>query len=706
MLNERDAKSLLKRYGITTTNPTIARSAEEAHAHVVALDGPAALKVVSSAIVHKAAVGGVVLDVSPATAAAAYERIVKAVSAAQPGAPIEGVLVEEMLPPGLEVFLGARLDAEFGPVVLVGYGGGNVERGTRPAAALAPLNEDKAGALIEEAFGKALPASAQVRLAKYLMAIAGPGGLIEREGVRELDINPVIVNGDGAVAADAVIHLADEGRRGSSADLREQIELRRARLAGLDALFDPKAIAVVGASAQPDKLGYRIIKYHQEFGFKGPIYPIHPTATEILGLKAYPSVEAIPGPVDRTYVMVKAEHVPEVLAASARKGVKVAQVLTAGFSEWSSESGGDAGKSLEREIAETLHGQSLRMVGPNCIGTFSASARMSFGSPRNCPNKPGNITFISQSGTFAGDVIRRAKIMGLPVGRVLSAGNCLDLDPIDYLLFCEDDPATQLTAFYVETIRDPALFFRIAERASKPIVMLKGGTTSQGVIAASSHTAALATDAVLWDAAVRQSGILQVDTVDALLDALLIFSAHGELRGNRLGIFGSGGGVSVTTSDAAARAGLTIPPLAEKTAASLVRFGIPGTSVANPIDIPVWGLKEGERYILEDVINLLKDDGNLDSIIVYVEMGSIMDFAESDAEGLQQLEDICDSVLRSRPGGAKVTLALRSAGDKLQDDFVREQRVRLLPEGIAVFGTTTRAVLAQDKLFRMTRRPA
>ena len=138
----------------------------------------------------------------------------------------------------------------------------------------------------------------------------------------------------------------------------------------------------------------------------------------------------------------------------------------------------------------------------------------------------------------------------------------------------------------------------------------------------------------------------------------------------------------------------------------LVRFGVPGTSVANPIDIPVWGLKEGERYILEDVINLLKDDGNLDSIIVYVEMGSIMDFAESDAEGLQQLEDICDSVLRSRPGGAKVTLALRSAGDKLQDDFVREQRVRLLPEGIAVFGTTTRAVLAQDKLFRMTRRPA
>ena len=328
---------------------------------------------------------------------------------------------------------------------------------------------------------------------------------------------------------------------------------------------------------------------------------------------------------------------------------------------------------------------------------------MAMGAPRSCPTKPGSITFISQSGTFAGDVVRRARVQGLPVGQVLSCGNCLDLDLLDYLLFCEDDPHTRLIAFYAETIRDPALFFRAAERLSKPIVMLKGGTTEQGQTAASSHTAALATDAALWDAAIQKAGILQVDSIGDLMDALLIFAAHGELRGNRLGVFGSGGGVSVTASDAAARAGMSIVPLAAETAAALRRFGVPGTSVANPIDIPVWGLKEGGRYIMEELAGLLKRDPAVDSIICYVEMGSIMDFADSLADGQRELEEIGASIQRTEPAGPKLSLALRSAGDQVQDDFVRAQRTALLPHGIAVFGSAGQAVRAHAKLLRMTR---
>jgi len=459
------------------------------------------------------------------------------------------------------------------------------------------------------------------------------------------------------------------------------------------------------SSARPpsSKLGYRSIKNLLDFGYTGKIYPIHPAAESICGLKAYPSIQDIPGEVDRAYIAVGAAAVPGMLAQCAEKGVKVVQVLTAGFTEWS---GDDAarGRELEQDIRNVLSGTDMRMVGPNCIGTFSATSRMAMGAARYSPVHDKGITFISQSGTFAGDVVRRAQVQAIPVARVLSAGNCSDLDLVDYLLFCEDDPATTLTAFYAESIHDPGLFFRAACTARKPIVLLKGGTTEQGLTAASSHTAALATDKALWDAAVRQAGILQVDSIDDLMDALLIHSAHSSLHGNRLGIFGSGGGVSVTSSDAASRAGMAIPALAAATCEALERFGVPGTSVANPIDIPVWGLRDGDRLILADIINLLKTDANLDSLIVYIEMGSIMDFADDEEEGKRQLEEICDAVEEVRAEGPKVTLVLRSTGDQTQDDFVREQRAKLLKHGIAVFSSTSRAVRAHAKLYGLSSR--
>ena len=196
------------------------------------------------------------------------------------------------------------------------------------------------------------------------------------------------------------------------------IARRRARLPGLDALFGPKAIAFVGASTSKDKIGYHLIKNLVEFGFTGSIYPIHPTASEICGLKAYPTVKAIPHEVDRAFIAVGSNQVPGVLAECREKGVKVAQVLTAGFSEFSRDSA-----ELERRMLDQVADGPMRMVGPNCIGTFSASAKMAIGAARYNPVEPGNITFFSQSGTFAGDVVRRAQVWGLPLGRALSCGS-------------------------------------------------------------------------------------------------------------------------------------------------------------------------------------------------------------------------------------------------------------------------------------------
>jgi acyl-CoA synthetase (NDP forming) len=278
---------------------------------------------------------------------------------------------------------------------------------------------------------------------------------------------------------------------------------------------------------------------------------------------------------------------------------------------------------------------------------------------------------------------------------------------VDFLLFCAADPATTLIAFYSESIRDPGLFFRLARQIGKPVILFKGGTTEQGLVAAGSHTAALATDQTLWRAAVKQSGVLQVDSVDELMDAFLIHSAHGSLRGPGLGIFGSGGGVSVTCCDAAARVGLEVPSFSDATADALSRFGLPGTSVANPIDIPVWGLKEGERHIFGDIVEQLKRDAAVDAVVVYVEMGSIMDFSDSEADGVKEIESICASIASASAsaGGPHVCVALRSTGDKTQEDLVRRKRVELLERGIAVFPSTARAIRALQKLLVLSAKP-
>jgi acyl-CoA synthetase (NDP forming) len=667
------------------------------------------MKIVSAAIVHKVAAGGVRLGVTAELAEHVYAEIINACKVSNPSVTVDGVLLEEMVAGDVEIFLGSRVDPQYGGVVLLGIGGSGVEKGMPPMVGLAPITEKRARDMVETAIEarltKKLNLVAKQTLIRYLMAVAGPDGMLARGAVSELDVNPIIIDGDRCIAVDAVVQDLMENQSvhvRSITQTQKTIAERKIRLAGMKALFDPESIAFIGASTAPNKLGFRSIKNLRDFGYLGKIYPIHPTANVICGLKAYPSISDIPETVDRAYIAVGASAVPAMLSQCADKGVKVVQVLTAGFNEWSGEDDRSRGQQLEQQIKTFLLSTDMRMVGPNCMGTFSVTSRMAMGAARFNPTFPEGITFISQSGTFAGDVIRRAQVQAIPVARVLSAGNCSDLDLIDYLLFCEDDPATTLISFYTESINDPGLFFRIAEDALKPIILFKGGTTEQGLIAASSHTAALATDKALWDAAVKQSGLLQVDSIDELMDILLIHSAHSTLSGNRLGIFGSGGGVSVTSSDVASRANMQIPALSPSTSEALNRFGVPGTSVANPIDIPVWGLRDGHRLILTDIINLLKVDPNLDSIVVYVEMGSIMDFADSEADGRRQLQEICNSVVQATRLGPKISLALRSTGDQMQDDFVREQRSKLLGSGIAVFSSTARAIRANANLYQLS----
>lgn len=697
--NEVDSKRLIMDIGIEISQPILCVDESDVLKVRSKLPDHLAVKVVSPDITHKAVIGGVLLNVNPEGAVAAFHEVIENGRRANPDARIDGVLFEEMVPQGPELFIGGRVDLEYGPIVMVGLGGGKVER-LQPLTALGPISNDEARCLaiaaLEQVEVGANKEDYAVRLQQYLLAVGGEDGLLCSKAIRDVDINPVIVSNGRLIAADAVVICYDDEHGGppkTNADIRNHIGIREHEAERLSALFTPKSIAFIGASANPDKLGNRHVRNIQEFGFRGPIYPVHPRESEILGLNAYRTITDVPSRVDLAYVAVAAEHVPKEIGAAVKAKVKMVQVLTAGFSEWHGKDCKD-GISLEREISDLLQDGSTRMVGPNCMGTFSSERRLTLVAPRYSRAGTGSIAFVSQSGTFAADVVRRCCALDVAVGKVVSCGNCLDLKLVDYLMYLEQDPATKLIGVYAEAIDEPWLFFRYIRSMKTPVVMLKGGVTEEGVKAAQSHTAALATRDRLWSIAAPASGIVQVPTLEALIDVFNVFSTQGTVDGQKIAIFGSGGGVSVTCTDYATEAGFELAALSERSKKALESFGVPGTSVANPVDIPVWGLIRDGRHMTGPVLDALARDPNVDVLVAYVEVGTFMDFADGLETGLRQIDGLIDSVPDLSGSRASVALIFRKTASTEEDTYINRVTRALKDKGVCVFDSEVSAIRA------------
>jgi acyl-CoA synthetase (NDP forming) len=706
ILLEHQTKELLNRYDIPTTAARLATDAKIASGFAMDCDGPVAMKVASPDIIHKERVDGVRLNVNPADAATVFDEIISA-AATVDGARVEGVIVEPMVESGTEVIIGALCDPVFGPVVMFGAGGRKVEDQADVTFRLIPLDERDARQMIADVGGSILtksdlsPADRIIdTLVDILLSVGGLDGLVLAEGLVELDINPLIITGKSIIAVDAHAVTSADGPWDLVAlgvfDASKRTDLQNELYKALRPLFYPERIVVVGASAKPGKFGFRIIQNLVDFGFAGKLYAVHPSADHIYGCPAFPTVADLPETVDRAIIAIGAEKVLGALLECATQGVQVAQVLTAGFAEWSED-----GKALETAIKKIAKKTGMRIVGPNTIGSYCGAGRITMSTPRHTPEMHGGITFISQSGTYAWDMIHRSQVQGLPLGKSLSCGNCSDVIPTDYLLFSSGDPDTEVIAMYLESDTDAGRFFRLAREVEKPLILFKGGRSFEGVRVATSHTGALASDQALWKSAARQAGALVVDSIDDLLDVLLAVVAFGAIPGHRLALFGSGGGVSVVSADVAETHNLEFSQFTDETKERLEKFGVPGTSVDNPIDIPVWGLKDNNGFIFHEMIELLAQDPNVDSIITYVEMNSVFEFSDDEAMGRTQMEAIAKSLLQTNTKGIAVSVVLRSAGDKIQDDFVRQMRPRFLGHGIPVYPTTARAIRAHARMVEL-----
>jgi len=459
----------------------------------------------------------------------------------------------------------------------------------------------------------------------------------------------------------------------------------------LDAAFNPGAIAIVGASASNRPVaqymapaGLSFARSLKRFGFPGNIYPIHPTANEVLGLKAYPSLHSVPEHVDLVIVSVPAPDVAAVLEDCIAAGIKNVQVFTAGFKE----SGEEEGIRLEAEITSIARKGSINLIGPNCVGLcYVPRARLAVWDGLTA--EPGPVSFISQSGGHTLQFTHYGQGLGIRFSKVISYGNAAILDSTDFLEYLASDPETEIICLYVEGVKDGPKLTRLVRDISpiKPVIVWKGGTGEFGKRAAASHTGSLAGEEKVWEAFFKQTGAVRANSLEELADLVLSFLYLSPPQGHRVGVILNGGGYSVWAADTCGREGLEVPTLSPETQRRLGEF-IPaaGTSIKNPLDAEVL-FRDVNRF--DKALKLVAADPLIDMLILCIHLDILREAGEEQLKGLAGLlQDFASESTLGKP----VAAILDSWGG---DTLVREERQRLstlLPElGIPVYRTLARA---------------
>jgi acetyl coenzyme A synthetase (ADP forming)-like protein len=382
---------------------------------------------------------------------------------------------------------------------------------------------------------------------------------------------------------DGVAHVCFEIDHRPAATARIEAREHAAESISVARLLAPRSVAIIGAGRSPAGLGRQVLRNLLRFGFTGSIYPVHPEAPELEGLRAYPRCADIPDDVDLGVIVVPAPSVLDVARDLAAKGARGLVVISAGFSE-----AGPEGAARERELLDLVRRNGMRLVGPNCIGVVNTapSVRLDATFAPMLP-EPGRIGFLSQSGALGVAVLDRCRKLGLGISTFVSAGNKADISGNDLLQYWEDDAATDLVLLYLESFGNPRKFSRIARRVAraKPIVAVKAARGAAGTRAAASHTAAAAAPDLVVDALFRQTGVIRVDTLAELFDVARLLALQPAPPGMRVAVLGNSGGPGVLAADACEAERLLVAELSAATQASL-RARVPSAAAfANPIDL-------------------------------------------------------------------------------------------------------------------------
>jgi acetyl-CoA synthetase (ADP-forming)/acetyltransferase len=390
----------------------------------------------------------------------------------------------------------------------------------------------------------------------------------------------------------------------------------------LKRLFYPESIAVVGAS--PNFGGGKMPYYQvlKGIGYQGRLYPVNPKYIELNGAKVYASLDDLPEPVDLAIVSVPVKRALETIKAAARKGIRYVHFFTAGFGEIGE-------KELEAEMMQARG--NTRILGPNCLGVHCTASRIIF-DPSFHQTEDGKAAFLGQSGGITSNFVRMAQSRYIPINKVVSYGNQIDLRVEDFIAYLGRDDTVSVIAAYIEDIKDGLGFMNALKLATlkKPVVILKGGITEQGARAAASHTGAIAGAHNIWSAVMRQHRCIQVDTFEQLLNVVMLATSEKIPTGPRLGFLGAGGGTSVLFTDLAHLNGLSLPELNAATQAGIAkRISKINTCTMNPVDLGAYGF---DFTIMAHTMQLMDRDENIDVIIPYFSLDFISIFQNAQIE--------------------------------------------------------------------------
>ena len=382
--------------------------------------------------------------------------------------------------------------------------------------------------------------------------------------------------------------------------------------------FEPKAVAIIGATNKKGKVGnviFENFKKNKEQGiFKGSIYPVNPKLDEIEGYKVYKGVKELPEDADLAVISIPAPFVPQTMKEIAEKGIKSVIIITGGFGEL-----GEEGKKMEEEILQIAKENGIRIIGPNCVGIYVPDAGVdTVFLPDEKMDRPksGSIAFVTQSGAFAAAMLDWAAGAGIGIGKMVSYGNKLDVDDADLMDYFIYDESIKAVTLYIEGVKEGRKFIEAAKRITKvkPVIALKSGKTEYGAKAASSHTGSLAGADIIYDAVFKQTGILRAEDFEHMFDVAKAFAKCKLPKGDRIGIITDGGGAGVMASDAVAKFGLKMAELSEKTIKYLKEHFPPHAVAGNPTD--VVGDTDAQRY--KYAIEAFVNDPNVDAIVIIV----------------------------------------------------------------------------------------
>ena len=575
MLSEAEGYALLKNQGIPVPEFSVVRTRQEVAKAADQVGYPLVMKVISPQVIHKSDAGGVITGIqSSSEAQEAFDTILQQVRAFNPSAVISGVIIEQQKKKGLEILVGGRTDPTFGKVLTVGMGGTLVELIRDISIRVLPVTTEDINAMLRELQAYPLikgfrnrPARDKEGFISLIDTVAR--FFIKSPTIVEFDLNPVFLYEKGACVVDARIFMTDTGDE-ISAEQQPPLapEILKAR-----------SIAIIGATPEPNKVGYAILR--NLLAFPGKIYPVNPKHSKILGRTVYPELASVPDHIDIAVVVVPARIVPKIVKEAGEKGIPLVIIISSGFRE-----SGKEGGELEHQVLTIARHYNIRIMGPNCLGLMLPHQGINTTFDPISP-RPGNIAFISQSGAIISTIVDWSLPEEIGFSAVISIGNQADLSFEDFLWYVGDDPNTRAIILYIEEIRNGKRFMEIARTITlkKPVVAIKSGSSRIGQMTAASHTGSLAGSFEVYMAAFWESGIIPVRSMREAFQTAGLLSSEGYPKGIRAIVISNAGGFAVLSSDYAELFGIELVDFPPAILAELDTILPADWNRRNPVDM-------------------------------------------------------------------------------------------------------------------------